>query len=86
METEAGHVCFESWRTTDLRHEMWDKPRDEEKRRSHQYPIHPMDLRGHRLDSRDAAKLGRSWRCVKGGISYEDFLYFDQVVSTPTVE
>jgi len=45
-----------------------------------------MDLRGHRLDSHDAAKLGGLWGCVKGGISYEDFIYFYQVVSTPTVE
>jgi hypothetical protein len=33
-------------------------------------------------DSHDAAKLGCPWGCVKGGISYEDFTYFYQLVST----
>ena len=61
-------------------------PRDEERRHDHQSSVHPMDLRGHRLDSHDAAKLGGLWGCVKGGISYEDFIYFYQVVSTPAVE
>ena len=58
---------------------------DEEKRHEHQYSVHPMDLRGHRLDSHDDARLGRPWGNVKGGISYEDCIYFYQVVSTPTV-
>ncbi len=62
-----------------------DKPRDEEKRHSHQYPVHPVDLRGQRLDPHDAAKLGGPWGRLKGDISYEDLIYFYQVVSIPTV-
>lgn len=33
-------------------------------------------------DSHDAAKLGCPRGCIKGGISYEDFTYFYQLVST----
>jgi hypothetical protein len=31
-----------------------------------------------------ANRLGGPWGGVQGGISYEDFIYFYQVVSTPT--
>jgi hypothetical protein len=79
-------VCVGSWRTGGLGHERGDQPRDEEKRPPHQYPLPPMNLRGHRLDSHNAAKRGCPRGRVKGGISYEDVIYFYQVVSTLMVE
>ena len=57
FEAALGHVCVDSWRASGLRHKRGDKPRNEEKRHKHQYPMHPMDLRGHRFDSHGAAKL-----------------------------
>ena len=45
------------------------KQRDEEKRHWHQYPVHPMDLSGHRVDAHDAAKLGYPWARAKSRIS-----------------